>query len=97
MKLEAGQGYLTEWYQNNDSAMVRDFVFRDFGNWLWTVKQFAQGADTTKVGDVKAYQSNPNSGETVLRDITGICNKALRKDSELYKELQFTHDCSCCN
>jgi hypothetical protein len=97
MKLEAGVGYLTEWYKNNDGSMVRDFTLRDFGNWIWVVKQFAKHEDATQVGMNMAFQLNPNSGELVLREVDGICNKALRKDDPLYAELQFSHDCNCCN
>lgn len=97
MKLEAGIGYLTEWYKNNDGSLVRDFTFRDFGNWMWVVKQFAKYEDETQVGTNMAFQLNPNSGELVLREVEGICNKALRKEDPLYIELQFTHDCNCCN
>jgi len=95
MKLEAGQGYLTEWYQGENSSQ-RDFAFRDFGNYVWIVKQFSENSDG-KVTTSHAYQLEPQNGEMKLREINGICNKALRKDSELYKELQLTHDCSCCN
>ncbi len=97
MKLEAGIGYLTEWYENNDGSKVRDFTFRDFGNWIWVVKQFAKHEDPTQVGMNMAFQLNPNSGELVLREVEGICNKALRKEDPLYIELQFTHNCNCCN
>ena len=97
MLLDQGQGYLTEWYENNDGVKVRDFVFRDFGNWIWNVKQFSDNNDTSKIAKNIAYQTNPNTGEIVLRDVTGICNKALRPENPFWNELQFSHACTCCN
>jgi len=96
MKLEAGIGYLTEWYKNHDGSLVRDFTFRDFGNYVWIVKQFAKHEDETQVGMNMAHQLDPNSGGVTERSVDDICNKALRKEDALYTELQFTHDCTCC-
>lgn len=95
MKLEAGQVYLSDWYQNNNITQ-REFVFKDFGDFVWTVKQYSEdGGKTVKVN--RAYQLNPQDGEMKWRDVDGICNKALRPETDMYKELQFTHSCTCCN
>lgn len=98
MLLEANGAWVTNWYKNDNNVMVRDFVFIDFCHWTWLVKQYAaNGTDTTTVEKQTAYQMNPNTGEVKEMSISYICNRALPKDSPMYKELQLNHDCECCN
>lgn len=96
MILEKMNAWPTEWYKNDDNVMVRDFIFIDFCHWTWVGKQYAaNGTDISKVEKTIAWQMNPNTGNIEQMNVGWICNKALPKDSPVYKELQFTHDCLC--
>lgn len=95
MILKQGEPYLSEWFENNNGEITRDFIFRDYGNWVWHVKQYADPADKTTVIKNIAYQSNPMTGVTEQRGIELICNKAMNEP--LMRSLQFTHKCICCN
>ena len=46
MSFEQGVAHISEWYENNDGQTRRDFVIRDFGNWIWHVKQSADKGST---------------------------------------------------
>lgn len=94
MSFDQGESVLSDWYENRDGQPRRDFVLRDFDNWIWHVKQYANPGTTTVTEHV-AYQSNPQTGETVKLDIDYLCTKAI--GPEVYKELQFTHACKCCD
>lgn len=93
MNFPQGQAYLTEWYENEQGQTVRDFVWRDFDNWLWTVKQYGEnGVVTNNV----VHQVNRNTGEVNKMDVTNLCTRGLAASSnvtkiDLYKELQLTH------
>jgi hypothetical protein len=94
MSFEHGVAHISEWYENNDGQARRDFVVRDFGNYVWHVKQSAERGSIVVTENV-AYQSDPNSGETNKMDISHFCNRCI--SPEIYQELQFTHACQCCN
>jgi len=94
MNFEQGQAFLTEWYKNEQGQTVRDFVWRDFDNWIWTVKQY--GDDNGIVTGNTVNQINRNTGESSKMDITNLCPRGLAASSninkiDLYKELQLTH------
>jgi hypothetical protein len=93
MDFPQGHAYLTEWYNNESGQSVRDFIWRDFDNWLWTVKQFG---DNGVVTNNVVHQINRNTGEANKMDITNICTKGIAATSNIcgqdfYKELQLTH------
>lgn len=90
MNLKQGIGQFTEWYLTKDGTQkVRDFVWRDYDNWLWTVKQFATNEELPKITKSIAYQSNPSTGETILMSTDNLCCKGLNKD--YYNILELAH------
>jgi hypothetical protein len=94
--LNPGEGHFSEWYSKNDVEQ-REFVFRDFGDFLFIVKQTKESHKVFRLRP--SFDGSIEDIELVTKE--DMCCKALR--TEYTNELGFKHcnegesGCKCCN
>jgi hypothetical protein len=63
----------TDWYVTQEGTkQARDFIFKDFCNYIIVIKTFADKEDNTNLLETKVIHINSNNGETNYRKISEL-------------------------